>query len=84
MSSCEIARQSNIHQETAWFFKRIAQEAMSISPIRKLKDNVEADETFMGDFEPGKPGRSKGKKRAVEICIEVDYSDPKSKTGKIK
>jgi transposase-like protein len=83
MSSCEIARQFNIHQETAWFFKRKVQEAMKISPSRKLKDNVEADETFMGGFEPGKPGRSNGKKRAVEICVEVDYSDPASKTGKI-
>ena len=52
------------------------------SPSRKLKDNVESDETFMGGFEPGKPRRSKGKKRAVKICIEVDYSE--SKTGKIK
>lgn len=51
MISCEIARQFNIHQETAWSFKRKVQEAMSISPSRKLKDNVEADGTFVGFVE---------------------------------
>jgi hypothetical protein len=31
MSSCEIARQHGIHQETAWFFQRKVQIAMSSS-----------------------------------------------------
>jgi hypothetical protein len=85
MASCKIARQFDIHQETAWFFfRRKVQEAVRISPSRKLGDNVEAHQKFMGGFEPGTPVSSKGKKRAVKICIGVDYSNPESKTGKMK
>jgi hypothetical protein len=61
LSSCELARQFGVHQETAWFFKRRVQRALNSFPRAKLKENVEADETFIGGFEPGKPGRSKGK-----------------------
>jgi hypothetical protein len=65
LSSCEIAGQFWVHQETAWFFKRKVQRALNSFPLAKLKENVDADETFIGGFEPGKPGQSKGNKQLV-------------------
>ena len=83
-SSCELARQFGIHQETAWFFKRKVQRALNSFPRIKLKENVEADETFIGGFEPGKPGRWKGNKQLVQVCIEVEYPTHGKRRGKIK
>jgi hypothetical protein len=47
MSSCEIARQHGIHQETAWFFQRKVQLAMSgsieceeLSSMEKIVDLI--------------------------------------------
>ena len=84
VSSCELARQFGVHQETAWFFKRKVQRALNSFPRAKLKENVEADETFIGGFEPGKPGRSKGNKQLVQVCIEVEYPTHGKRRGKIK
>jgi hypothetical protein len=84
VSSCELARQFGVHQETAWFFKRKVQRALNSFPRAKLKENVEADETLIGGFEPGKPGRSKGNKQLVQVCIEVEYPTHGKRRGKIK
>lgn len=81
MSSCELARQFGVHQETAWFFRRKVQEAMRHSVPTLLDGNVEVDETQVGGYEAGKPGRSKGKKTLVQIAVEVDYSNPKKPKG---
>lgn len=85
MSSCELARQFGVHQETAWFFKRKVQTAMQTFETGiQLVDNVEVDEVFVGGREEGKPGRSKGSKSLVLVSVEVDYSDPTRKKGKLK
>lgn len=84
MSSCELARQFGVHQETAWFFRRKVQEAMKHGKPILLDGNVEADETHIGGHEPGKPGRSKGKKALVQVAVEVDYSDEKKQKGIMK
>lgn len=85
MSSCELARQFNVHQETAWFFKRKVQLAMEACETGiQLAENVEVDETFVGGREEGKRGRSKGKKSLVLVSVEVDYSDTTRKRGKLK
>ena len=82
MSSCELARQFGVHQETAWFFKRKVQKAMQAVEIGvQLVDNVEVDEVFVGGREKGKPGRSKGSKSLVLVSVEVDYSDTTRKKG---
>jgi hypothetical protein len=39
--------------------------------------DVEVDETQVGGYEAGKPGRSKGKKTLVQVAVEMDYSNPK-------
>lgn len=71
MSTCEIARQHGIHQESAWFFKRKVQLAMQASDTGLLKVIVEADETLIGGFEAGAQGRSHGKKKSIFITVEI-------------
>ncbi len=75
MSSCELSFQWDIHQETAWYFKRKAQQAMSLGDRPLLEFNVEVDETVIGGRESGKPGRSHGKKKKVLVGIEVEYPE---------
>ncbi len=85
MSSCELARQFGVHQETAWFFKRKVQLAMkSCEEGHQLAENVEVDETFLGGREEGKRGRSKGSKSLVLVSVEVDYSDMTRRKAKLK
>lgn len=48
LSTCEIARQYGIHQETAWFFKRKVQQAMGAEVTGKLTGYVEVDEVIIG------------------------------------
>jgi predicted nucleic-acid-binding Zn-ribbon protein len=79
MSSCEIARQYGVHQETAWFFRRKVQKAMQSFAKKKLQNNVEVDETMLGGVDPGKRGRSRGKKRLVQVALEVDYPEGSNK-----
>lgn len=82
MSSCEIARQHGIHQETAWFFKRKVQTAMSLYDQKLLSKLVEVDEALIGGYEKGKQGRSKGAKKPVMMALEIGELDPK--TGRHK
>lgn len=85
MSSCELARQFGVHQETAWFFKRKVQLAMkACEEGQQLVENVEVDETFLGGREEGKRGRSKGSKSLVLVSVEVDYSDMTRRKAKLK
>jgi hypothetical protein len=71
MSSCELARQFGVHQETAWFFKRKVQLAMkSCEEGHQLAENIEVDETFLGGREEGKRGRSKGSKILVLVSMK--------------
>ena len=74
LSTMEISRQFGIHQKTAWFFKRKIQQAIQNGEVPKLKENVEVDETSVGGFEEGAPGRTKGKKRIVQVAIEVEHT----------
>jgi len=64
--------------------QRKVQRGLNSFPRAKLKENVEADETFIGGFEPGKPGQSKGNKQLVQVCIEVEYPTHGKRRGKIK
>lgn len=73
MSTLEISRQFDIHQETAWFFKRKVQQAMQSVDTPILGGLVEVDETVIGGVEAGKPGRSHGKKKIVQVALEIAY-----------
>jgi FKBP-type peptidyl-prolyl cis-trans isomerase len=43
--------------------------------IQSLRDNVEVDEAMIGGVETGRKGRSKGKKRKIQIAAEVGYPE---------
>jgi hypothetical protein len=75
LSIYEIARQFGIHQETAWFFRRKIQQAIQSLNDTRLKKHVEVDETLIGGFEVGGYGRKKGKKRNVQIALEIECPD---------
>jgi hypothetical protein len=78
----EISRQYGIHQENAWYFKRKVQAAMQSKGRKKLSGIVQVDETVIGGFEPGAVGRSKGKRRSVQIAVEIEPTDEGA--GKVK
>lgn len=48
ISSCELARALGVRQPTAWFMLHRVRLAMQTPTIRKMKDVVESDETFIG------------------------------------
>lgn len=70
MSSCELAREFNCQQKSAWLFKAKLQEVMKSSGKNPLEGDVEVDEFVVGGFEKDKPGRSHGKKRMVVLGIQ--------------
>jgi hypothetical protein len=72
MSCLEIARQYHIDKTTAWYFKRKVQEAMQCSNMPLLQGFVQVDETAIGGYEKGVPGRSHGKKKMVMVAVELD------------
>ncbi len=72
MSSLEIARQYHINKGTAWYFKRKVQQAMQCSSSPLLHGFVQVDETAIGGHEKDKPGRSHGKKRVVQVAVELE------------
>ncbi len=48
ISSCELARALGVTQKSAWFMLHRIREAMKTGTFRKLKGEVEVDETFVG------------------------------------
>lgn len=83
MSSCEIARQHGIHQETAWYFKRKVQTAMSAFEQKVLSKLVEVDEAVIGGYEAGKQGRSKGSRKSIMMAVEIAEYDSKNERSKM-
>lgn len=48
ISSCELARAIKVTQKTAWFMLHRIRLAMQTKSFRKIKGEVEGDETFVG------------------------------------
>jgi len=71
ISTLELSQKFGLTQKTCWFFKRKMQQAMHSSNEYLLDGLVEVDEFVVGGPEPGKPGRSKGKKKLVVLAIEI-------------
>ena len=71
ISSTELCRKLSLRQKTCYYFKRKVMQAMQSSGHIKLQGRVDVDEFFVGGFEEGKVGRSKGKKRQVVMGIEM-------------
>lgn len=71
MSSTELSRKLSLRQKTCYYFKRKVMQAMQSSGHIKLQGKVDVDEFFVGGYEEGKVGRSKGKKKQVVMGIEM-------------
>lgn len=70
MSTVELGAEVGVQQKTAWFFKKKLQIAMQPDSKDVLKKEVEVDETLIGGYLEGKPGRSLEGKEAVLVGIE--------------
>jgi hypothetical protein len=75
MSTHEIARHHGIHQQTPWFFKRKVQQAMQESKQPLLSGMVQVDETVIGGFEKGATSHSRGKRKRIQMAVEIDLSE---------
>lgn len=71
ISSTELSRKLSLRQKTCYYFKRKVMQAMQSSGYIKLQGKVDVDEFFVGGFEEGKVGRSKGRKEQVVMGIEL-------------
>ncbi|MEO6843644.1 MAG: IS1595 family transposase [Ginsengibacter sp.] len=80
ISSYELAKEIGVSQPTAWLFHCKLQQAMQSSGDFPLTGEVHIDEYVTGGTEPGKPGRSDGKKKKTLIMVEVRDGN---KTGRV-
>lgn len=70
VSSLELHRRTGIRAKTCYYFKRKIMKAMQQGDF-KLSGKVDVDESSIGGKEPGKRGRSKGKKREFVIGVQM-------------
>lgn len=70
MSTVELGIEVSVQQKTAWFFKRKLQIVMKPGITDLLKKNVEMDETLVGGYSEGKPGRNHEDKEIVMVAVE--------------
>ena len=70
VSSLELHRRTGIRAKTCYYFKRKIMKAMHQGNF-KLRGRVDVDESSIGGKEPGKRGRSKGKKKEFVIGIQM-------------
>lgn len=71
MSSLELSEEYELRQKTCWAFKWKIQQAMKSSCLHPLEGQVHVDEFYIGGEEEQKRGRSKGKKKLVQVALEV-------------
>lgn len=70
VSSLELHRRTGIRAKTCYYFKRKVMKAMQQGAF-KLSGKVDVDESSIGGKEPGKRGRSKGKKKEFVIGVQM-------------
>ncbi len=69
-STCELSKEFDSQQKSAWLFKAKLEEAMKSSEQYELQGNVEIDEFMVGGFEQEAPGRTHGEKSLVVLAVE--------------
>jgi hypothetical protein len=69
VSSLELHRRTGIRAKTCYYFKRKIMKAMHQGDF-KLSGRVDVDESSVGGKEPGKRGRSKGKKKEFVMVFK--------------
>ena len=79
LSSCQLARDLELNQKTAWYMQQRIRAAMASNHAQLLQGIIEADETYVGgrprkgnkrdDDTPNKPGRGT-KKTPVIGAVE--------------
>lgn len=70
VSAEEFARKLSLNKNTCWLFQHKIRQAMKSSENNPITTKVVVDEFTVGGQEPGKKGRSKGKKKEVVMAIE--------------
>lgn len=76
MSASELARQLRIAYATAWTMRRKIIHTMTRHEGEQmLGGRVELDETLLGGYEPGQPGRGSEGKAVVAIAVERTTND---------
>src|SRR5271167_1109114 len=63
ISSCEVARDLNVTQKTAWFMLHRIRKAMQTGTFEKIKGEVEADESFIGGLARFMPAADRARKK---------------------
>lgn len=81
MSSVELSTEIGVQQKTAWKFRLKVKNAMIQECQKKLKGDVQVDETLVGGYSEGCVGRSLEEKSAVLVAVEA-IGD--GKTGNIR
>ena len=73
-SSLSLHEELGLRYATCLGFRRKVQKAMESSgkhPLKPLGGRVEVDETAIGGYDPGSPGRAKGDKKLAAIALEI-------------
>ncbi len=82
MSTTELGAEVGVQQKTAWLFKRKIQVVMKQDNHRKLKGNVDADETLLGFHTDRKHGgRNLEEREALLVAAEIL---PDGRTGNLR
>lgn len=71
MSSLELSEEYEVRQKTCWAFKWKIQKAMRSTCLYPLEGEVHVDEFYVGGEEEQVYGRGKGKKRLVQVALEI-------------
>jgi len=76
ISAMELQRKLGFRTyRTAWTLLHKLRKAMTSSGLSLLTDQVEVDETYIGGYRPGKPGRGAEDKDLVVVAVETTSND---------
>ena len=81
LSSCQLARDLEMNQKTAWYMQQRIRAAMANDQGKLLQGIIEADETYLG----GKPRhKDKNNKRGRGACGKTSVVGAVERKGDVK